>query len=140
MKLFLFKIFTTWHRKRIIFVFCYSFNILLFSKNQIRLLWQTRKTFSIAKLALCPHWLCLLLHNNFLVFNSSGNCRKSSHNLWTLPNHNSWSFEGLGFQVCYSASTQSLTAVAVDYIALNDLGKLKRKMAIRAINYQESNQ
>jgi len=32
---------------------------------------------------------CLLLHNNFLVFNISDNCWKSSHNVWTLPNHNS---------------------------------------------------
>ena len=40
------------HRKCIIFVFCYSFNILLFSKNQIRLLCQTPKTFSTVKLSL----------------------------------------------------------------------------------------
>ena len=31
----------------------------------------------------------LMLHNNFLVFNISYNCWKSSHNLCTLPNHNS---------------------------------------------------
>jgi len=32
-------------QKRIIFVFCYSFQVLLFSKNQIRLLCQTTKVF-----------------------------------------------------------------------------------------------
>jgi len=53
------------------------------------------KTFSTVKLALCVQSLCLLLHNNFLVFNFSNNCWKSSHNLWTLPNHKSrvtWGF------------------------------------------------
>jgi len=48
------------------------------------------KTFSTVKLALCVQSLRLLLHNNFLVFNISDNCWKSLHNLWTLPNHNSW--------------------------------------------------
>jgi len=32
------------------------------------------KTFSTVKLALCVQSLCLLLHNNFLVFNFSDNC------------------------------------------------------------------
>ena len=53
------------------------------------------KTFSTVKLTLCVQSLYLLLHNNFLVFNISDNCWKSSHNLWTLPNHNSrvtWGF------------------------------------------------
>ena len=53
------------------------------------------KTFSTVKLALCVQSLCLVLHNNFLVFNTSNNCWKSSHNLWTLPNHKSrvtWGF------------------------------------------------
>ena len=53
------------------------------------------KTFSTVKLALCVQSLCLLLHNNILLFNISDNCWKSSHNLWTLPNHNSrvtWGF------------------------------------------------
>jgi len=53
------------------------------------------KTFSPLKLALCVQSLCLLLHNNFLVFNISDHCWKSSHNLWTLPNHKSrvtWGF------------------------------------------------
>jgi len=53
------------------------------------------KTFSTVKLALCVQSLCLLLHNNFLVFNISDNCWKSLHNLWALPNHNSrftWGF------------------------------------------------
>jgi len=54
------------------------------------------KTFSTVKLALCVQSLCLLLHNNFFVFNMSDNW-KSSHNLWTLPNHKSRSLEGLGF-------------------------------------------
>jgi len=45
------------------------------------------KTFSTVKLTLYPQSLCLLLHTNFLVFNISDNCWKSSHNLWTLPNH-----------------------------------------------------
>jgi len=39
------------------------------------------KTFSTAKPASCVQSLCLLLHNNFLVFNISDNCWKSSHNL-----------------------------------------------------------
>jgi len=47
------------------------------------------KTFSTVRLALCVQSLCLLLHNNFLVFNISDKCWKSSHNLWTLPNPNS---------------------------------------------------
>jgi len=46
--------------------------------------------------------LCSLLHNNFLVFNTNNNCWKSSYNLWTSPNHNSRSLEGLGFRACYS--------------------------------------
>jgi len=98
----------TWNRKRI--VFCYSFNVLLFSKNQIRLLCQTPNGFSTVKLALCAQSLCLLLYNNFLVFNISDNCWKSSYNLWMLSNHNSLSPEGLGFQACYSAPSQYLTA------------------------------
>jgi len=57
--------------KRIIFVFCYSFNILLSSKNQIRLLCQTPNVFSTVKRALCVQSLCLLLHSNFLVFSIS---------------------------------------------------------------------
>jgi len=66
------------------------------------------KTFSAVKLVLCVQSLCLLLHNIFLVFNISDNCWKSSHNLWTLPNHNSRSLEGLGFRACYSASLNLL--------------------------------
>ena len=54
--------------------------------------------------------LCLLLHNNFLVFNISDNCCKSSRNLWTLPNHNSRSLEDLGFRAYHSASAQSPSA------------------------------
>jgi len=53
------------------------------------------KTFSTVKLALCVQSLCSLLHNNFLVFNISDNCWKSSRTLWTLPNHKSrvtWGF------------------------------------------------
>jgi len=67
------------------------------------------KTFSTVRLALCLQSLCLLLHNNFFVFNISDNCWKSSHNLWTLPNHNSRSLEGLGFRACYSVSSHSPT-------------------------------
>jgi len=55
------------------------------------------KTFSTVKLALCAQSLCLLLHNNLLVFNISDNCWKRSHNLWTLPNHNSRVTWGLRF-------------------------------------------
>jgi len=68
------------------------------------------KAFTTVKLALCVQSLGLLLHNNFLVFNISDRCWKSSHNLWTLPNHNSWSLEGMGFQACHSASAQPPTA------------------------------
>ena len=93
-----------------IFVFCYSFSVLLFSKNQIRLLCQTPKAFSTVKIPLYVQSLCLLLHNNFLVFNISDNYWKSSYNLWTLPNHNSRPLEGLGFRGCYSASAKSPTA------------------------------
>ena len=100
----------TRHKKRIIFVFCYSFNVLLFSKNQIRLLYQTPKAFSTVKLMLYVQSLCLLFHKNFLVFNISDNCWKSWHKLWTLPNLNSRSLEGVGFQACYSVSVQSPTA------------------------------
>ena len=64
------------------------------------------KSFSTVKLALCVQSICLMLHNNFLVFNISDNWWKSSHNLWTLPNHNSRSLEGLGFRACYSAHAQ----------------------------------
>jgi len=39
-------------------VFCYSFNVLLFSKNQIRLLCQISKACSIVKLALYVQPLC----------------------------------------------------------------------------------
>jgi len=45
------------------FVFCYSFNVLLFRKNQIRLLCQTPKAFSTINLPLYVQSLCLLLHN-----------------------------------------------------------------------------
>jgi len=47
------------------------------------------KTFSTAKLTMCVQTLCLLLNNNIFVFNISDDCWKSSHNLWTLPNHKS---------------------------------------------------
>jgi len=47
------------------FVFCYSFKVLLFSKNQIRLLCRTPNAFSTVKLPLYVRSLCLLLHNNF---------------------------------------------------------------------------
>jgi len=69
---------------------------------------QNAKTFSTVKLVLRAQSQCLLLHNIFLVFNIY-NCWKSSHNLWTLPNHNSWSLERLGFRACYSASAPSPT-------------------------------
>jgi len=62
------------------------------------------KTFSTPKLALCVQSLCLLLHTNFLVFNISDNCCKSSHNLWMLPNHNSRSLEDLGSEHVRSIS------------------------------------
>jgi len=74
------------------------------------LLCQTAKAFFIVKLALYVESLCLLLHNNFLLFSISDNSWKSSHNLWTLPNHNSRSLEGLGFRACYSVIAQSPTA------------------------------
>jgi len=106
-------------------VFCYSFNILLFGKNQIGLLCQIPKAFSTIKFALYVQSLCLLLHNNFLVFNMSDNCWKSSHNLWTLPNHNSWSLEGVGFRACYSASVQSPTA---PFWKSNVLGELQESV------------
>jgi len=53
----------TRRRKRIIFVFCYSFKLLLFSKNQRRLLCQTPSAFSTVKLAFCLKSLYLLFHN-----------------------------------------------------------------------------
>jgi len=65
------------------------------------------KTFSTVKLALCVQSLCSLLHNKFLVFHISDNCWKRSRTLWTLPSHNSRSFEGLGFRACCNASAQS---------------------------------
>ena len=97
------------HRKRIIFVFCYSFKVLVFSKKSNKATLPNTKTFSTVKLVLYAQSLCLLLHNIFLVFNISDNCWKSSHNLWTLPNHNSMSLEGLGFRACCSTSAQSPT-------------------------------
>ena len=100
----------TTRQKRIIFVFCFSFNVPLFRKNQTRLLCQTPNAFSTVKLTLCVQSLCLLPHNNFFVFNIGDNCWKRSHNLWTLSNHNSRSLDGLGFRACYSASAQSPTA------------------------------
>jgi len=36
----------------------------------------------------------------FLVFYISDNCWNSSHNVWTLPNHNSPSLVGLSFRAC----------------------------------------
>ena len=71
---------------------------------------QTPNDFSTVKLALYVQSLCLLLHDYFLVFNTSENCWKSSYNLWTLPNHNSRSLEDLGFRACFSESAQSPTA------------------------------
>jgi len=107
--------------------FCFLLLIqhLLFSKNQTRLLCQTPKAFSIVKLALYVQSLCLLLDNNFLVFNIIDNCWKSSHNLWTLRNHNSWSLEGWGFRACYSASSQSPT---VPFWKPNVLGELRKSV------------
>jgi len=115
----------TRRRKRIVFVFCYSFNVLLFSKNKIRLLCQTTKTFSTLKLALCVQSLCLLLHKKFFAFNISDNCRKSSLDLWTLPNHNSRSLEVLGSRACYSASAQSS---ATRFRKPNILGELQKSV------------
>jgi len=90
---------------------CFCFLLLVQSsgvqQKSIKATLPNTKTFSTVKLVLCVRSLCLLLHNNFLVFNISDNCWKSSHHLWTLPNHNSRSLEGLGFRVCYSTSTQS---------------------------------
>ena len=83
---------------------------------------HTPKAFSTVKLPLYVQSLCLLLHNNFLVFNISDNCWKSSHNLWTLPNHNCRSLEGVGFRACYSASAQSPTS---PFWNPNVLGKLQ---------------
>ena len=85
---------------------------MLFSIKSNKATLPNAITFSPAKLALWLQSLCLLLHNNFLVFIISDDCWKSSHNLWTLPNHNSQagSLEGLGFRACYSASAQSPTA------------------------------
>ena len=83
-----FYIFTKRGAESALFFFCYSFKVLLFSKNQIRLLCKKPNAFSTVKLALCVQSLCLLPHDNFFVFNTSDNCWKSSHNLWTLPNHN----------------------------------------------------
>ena len=53
------------------FCFLLLIQLLLFNKNQIRLLCQTPKAFSTVKLASCVQSLCLLLHNNCLVFNIS---------------------------------------------------------------------
>jgi len=83
------------------------------------------KTFSTVKLALCVQSLCLLLHNNFLVFNINDNCWKSSHNLRMLPNHNSRSLEGLGFRACHSTSAQSSTT---PYWKPNVLGELQESV------------
>ena len=88
----------------------------------------TTKTFSTVKLLFFVQWLCLLLHNNLLVFNISDNCWKRSHNLWTLPNHNSWSLESLGFRACYSASTQSPTA---PFWKPNVLGNYRKAFPLR---------
>jgi len=65
------------------------------------------KTFSTVKLALCVQSPCLLLHNNFLVFNIRDNCWESSHNLWTLPNHNSR--VGCGFR--FPSMLQSVCSI-----------------------------
>ena len=127
MKLFSLKNFTPSLNKarKAYYFFWYSFNVLLFSKNQIRLLCQTPNAFSTVKLALYVQSLCLLLHNKFLVFNNSDNCWKSSHNLWTLPNHNSRTLEGLGFRACHSASAQSPTA---PFWKPNVLGELQESV------------
>jgi len=103
-----FYTFTKRGTERAFFVFCCSFKVLVFSKNQIRLLCQTPKLFQLQNPGLCVQSLWLMLHNNFLVFNID-NCWKRSHNLWTLPNHNSRSLGDLGFRACYSASAQSPT-------------------------------
>jgi len=112
------------HRKRIIFVFCHSFNVLLFSKNQTTLLCQTRNAFSTAKLA-CAYNRYVCCYTIILVFNINDNCWKSSHNLWTLPNHNSRSPDGLDFRACYRASPQPPTA---PFWKPNLLGKLQERV------------
>jgi len=63
-------------------------------QNSYKATLPNTKTFSPVKLALCVQSLCFLLHNNFLAFNISDNCWKSSRNLCTLPNHNlvTWGF------------------------------------------------
>ena len=127
-KLFLLKNFTLSLNEALrehYFCFLHLLNVLLFSKNQIRLLCQTPKAFSTVKLALYVKSLCLLLHNNLLGFNISDNCWKSSHNLWTLPNPNSRSFEGVGFRACYLASAQSPTD---PFRKSNVLGELQKSV------------
>jgi len=51
----------------------------------------------------------------FLVFSISDNCWRSSHNLWTLPNHNSRSRGGLGFRACCSARPLNLLPSRFEY-------------------------
>ena len=105
---------------------CFCFLLLIHSsgvqQRSIKATLPNTKTFSTVKLVLCVQSLCLLLHNKFLVFNISDICWKSSHNLWTLPNHNSRSLEGLGFRACYSTSAQSST---VPFWKPNVLGELQ---------------
>ena len=100
--------------------FCCSAKIKkgYFAKHQNFFYCKTRVVRTIAM---------LLLHNNFLVFNISDNCRESSHNLWTLPNHNSWSLEGLGFRACYSGCARSPTA---PFWKPNVLGELQESVPL----------
>ena len=78
---------------------------MVFSKNEIRLLCQTPKL-CYCETRVVRTIAMFIASQQFLVFNISDSCWKSSHNLWTLPNHNSRSLEGLGFQACHSASAE----------------------------------
>ena len=74
------------------------------------------------------HAIAMFIASQFFsVFNISYNCWKSSHNLWTLPNHNPLSLERLGFRACYSASAQSPTA---PFWNPNVLGELQESVLV----------
>jgi len=113
------------HRKLICFCFLLLIQRSAVQQKSNKGTLPNTKSLFIVKLALYVQSLCFLLHNNYLVFNISDNCWKSSHKLWTVPNHNSRSLEGLGFRACYSASAKSPT---VPFWKPNVLGELQESV------------
>jgi len=115
---------STRHRKRIIFVFCNTFKVLLVQQKSNKGTLPNTKWFFYCKTrVLCK--IAMFIASQYFF---SDNCWKSSHNIWTLPHHDSRSLQDLGFPACYSTSAQSPTA---PFWKTNVLGKLQENVPFK---------